>query len=49
MTGRNPMNIMWNQVKVTGECAEDATSNDCCCAELDTNDSSFHWKRQGEV
>ena len=40
---------MWNRVEVTGECAEDATSNDCCCNEVDATDNSFHWKGQNEV
>jgi len=49
MKGRNPMKIVWNEVEVTGECAEDATSNDCCCTEVDATDSSFQWKGQDEV
>ena len=49
MTGRNPMKIMYNRVEVTGECTEDATSNDCCCIEVDATDGSFHWKGQEEV
>jgi hypothetical protein len=43
------MNIMWNRVKVSGECAKEAMSNDCCCTVVDATDSSFHWKREDEV
>jgi hypothetical protein len=39
MTGRNPMKIVWNRGKVTRECAEVATSNDCCCNEGGVTDN----------
>jgi len=48
MMGWNPMKIMWSRVEVTEECAEDVTSNDCCCTEVDATEKSFHWKGQDE-
>jgi len=41
---------MWDRQAVTRkEFAEDATSDDYCCTEVDATDNCVHWKEQDEV
>jgi hypothetical protein len=36
------------QTDCVSQCAEDATSDDCCCIEMDATDACFRWKGQDE-
>jgi hypothetical protein len=46
LMGRIPLAIIWNR---ESQFAEDAMSDDHCCAEVDATESCFHWKGQDEM